>query len=80
MGAWLSRERVLRGGSWNNKPRNLRAANRNRNTTGNRNNNVGFRVARTLEGRNRGRHGAFGCSDERPGGVMMGSTAPSLLP
>ena len=39
---------VLRGGSWNNNPRNLRAANRNRNDTGNRNNNVGFRVARTL--------------------------------
>ena len=41
-------ERVKRGGSWNNKPRNLRSANRNRNTTENRNNNNGFRIARTL--------------------------------
>ena len=45
--------RVLRGGSWNNKPRNLRSADRNRNTTGNRNNNNGFRVARTLRRRSR---------------------------
>jgi len=40
--------RVLRGRSWNNNPRNLRAANRNRNTTENRNNNMGFRVGSTL--------------------------------
>ncbi|MBM4038197.1 MAG: hypothetical protein FJ290_06740 [Planctomycetes bacterium] len=36
--------RVLRGGSWNNNPRNLRSANRNRNHPENRNNNAGFRV------------------------------------
>ncbi|MBI4603833.1 MAG: hypothetical protein HY721_17900 [Planctomycetes bacterium] len=36
---------MLRGGSWNNNPRNCRAANRNRNEPGNRNNNTGFRVA-----------------------------------
>jgi hypothetical protein len=36
---------VLRGGSWiNNDPANLRAANRNNNHPGNRNNNYGFRV------------------------------------
>jgi formylglycine-generating enzyme required for sulfatase activity len=40
--------RVVRGGSWNNNPRNLRAANRNRNTTDNRNNNNGFRLGSTL--------------------------------
>lgn len=39
---------VLRGGSWNNKPENARSANRNRNDTGNRNNNNGFRIASTL--------------------------------
>jgi hypothetical protein len=33
---------------WNNNPQNLRAANRNRNTTENRNNNQDFRVARTF--------------------------------
>ncbi|QEP42487.1 hypothetical protein D5085_04670 [Ectothiorhodospiraceae bacterium BW-2] len=37
-------QRVLRGGSWNNKPNNLRSANRNRNNTGNRRNNNGFRL------------------------------------
>ena len=40
--------RVLRGGSWNNKPQNVRAANRNRNEPTNRNNNNGFRLASTL--------------------------------
>ncbi|MGO8746124.1 MAG: SUMF1/EgtB/PvdO family nonheme iron enzyme [Thermoguttaceae bacterium] len=39
--------RVLRGGSWNNRPNNDRSANRNRNTPDNRNNNTGFRVAST---------------------------------
>ena len=38
--------RVLRGGSWNNNPTNLRSAYRNNNTPDNRNNNVGFRVVR----------------------------------
>src|SRR5262249_40350803 len=38
-------QRVMRGGSWNNKPENLRASNRNRNNADNRNNNVGFRLA-----------------------------------
>ena len=36
---------VLRGGSWNNNPNNLRASNRNNNTPDNRNNNIGFRCA-----------------------------------
>ncbi|MCA9092974.1 MAG: SUMF1/EgtB/PvdO family nonheme iron enzyme, partial [Planctomycetaceae bacterium] len=38
--------RVNRGGSWNNNPANCRLANRNRNTPSNRNNNLGFRLAR----------------------------------
>jgi hypothetical protein len=37
--------RVLRGGSWNNHARNLRAAVRNRNAPDNRNNNLGLRLA-----------------------------------
>ncbi|MCP4409943.1 MAG: SUMF1/EgtB/PvdO family nonheme iron enzyme [Gammaproteobacteria bacterium] len=40
-------KRVNRGGSWNNNPTNVRAANRNRNTPGNRNNNLGFRFLST---------------------------------
>ncbi|MBN1507852.1 MAG: SUMF1/EgtB/PvdO family nonheme iron enzyme [Sedimentisphaerales bacterium] len=44
--------RVNRGGSWNNNARNCRSANRNRNTPGNRNNNLGLRLASTtLKGR-----------------------------
>ena len=39
---------VLRGGSWYSNPGNLRSANRYRHLTGNRNNSIGFRVARTL--------------------------------
>ncbi len=41
--------RVLRGGAFNNQPRNLRSANRNRNQPGNRNNNIGFRPASTSQ-------------------------------
>lgn len=35
---------MLRGGSWNNHPDNMRAATRNNNHPDNRNNNIGFRV------------------------------------
>ena len=57
---------MVRGGSWNNKPRNLRSANRNRNTADNRNNNLGFRLAQSTHaaiGRARSRavHGRAGC-------------------
>ena len=38
---------MIRGGAWNNKPENLRSANRNRNNTDNRNNNLGFRLAQS---------------------------------
>ncbi|MBK9308982.1 MAG: hypothetical protein IPM58_18245 [Nitrospira sp.] len=38
---------MIRGGSWNNTPENLRASNRNRNTTDNRNNNLGFRLVQS---------------------------------
>lgn len=56
--------RVLRGGSWNNNPHNLRAANRNQNAPGNSNNNTGFRLARTahLFGQGCTRHGVCKCA------------------
>ena len=41
-------KRVLRGGSWNLKPRILRSANRYWFSSGNRNIYLGFRIARTL--------------------------------
>ena len=47
----MASSRVIRGGSWNNNPRNCRPANRNRNTPENRNNNLGFRVAAALPAR-----------------------------
>jgi formylglycine-generating enzyme required for sulfatase activity len=40
--------RVLRGGSWDIVPEGSRSASRNRNTADDRNDNYGFRVARTL--------------------------------
>ena len=42
------RGRVLRGGSWSSEPGNLRSANRNRYSAANRDDDLGFRVARTL--------------------------------
>lgn len=41
---------MLRGGSWINNGQNLRSANRNANDPGNRNDNIGFRLARAQEG------------------------------
>jgi formylglycine-generating enzyme required for sulfatase activity len=38
--------RVVRGGSWNNNDNNCTVSNRNRNNIDNRNNNIGFRLAR----------------------------------
>jgi formylglycine-generating enzyme required for sulfatase activity len=49
--AWLSGDcsrHALRGGSWNNLPKNLRAAFRNRYTSDLRNYYFGFRLVRTL--------------------------------
>ncbi len=41
----MSSNRVNRGGSWNNSAANCRVANRNNNSPGNRNNNLGLRLA-----------------------------------
>jgi formylglycine-generating enzyme required for sulfatase activity len=43
-GAKAKKQRLLRGGSWNNNANNCRSANRNHNAASNRNNNIGFRV------------------------------------
>src|SRR5262249_17157341 len=40
--------RVVRGGSWSSNPQDLRSANRGRDPTDSRDNDVGFRVGRTL--------------------------------
>jgi hypothetical protein len=45
-----SAHRVIRGGSWNNDARNVRAAYRNNNEPSNRNNNLGFRCAELTTG------------------------------
>jgi len=42
----VTARRVVRGGSWNNNQTNARAAYRNDNAPDNRNNNIGFRLAR----------------------------------
>ncbi len=44
----VSCRRVVRGGSWDDNPQNLRSADRSGNTTDYRNNNLSFRLARTL--------------------------------
>ncbi len=48
-GKQSSRDRVIRGGSWINDPRDLRSACRVRNEPDVRNDYLGFRVARTLD-------------------------------
>ncbi len=66
-----SPQRVIRGGSWNNNPRNVRSAKRNRNTTDNRNNNSGFRLASTLEVPEPRTPPSARVCQGRPGPVMM---------
>jgi formylglycine-generating enzyme required for sulfatase activity len=49
--AWMKGDcnrHVVRGGSWTSDPEGLRSARRGRNTSGNRNNDQGFRVGRKL--------------------------------
>lgn len=60
MGTWRNgrgpvsgSNRVNRGGSWNNNANNCRVANRNNNSPGNENNNLGFRLASTTPARTR---------------------------
>jgi hypothetical protein len=55
---------VIRGGSWNNEPTNLRSAYRNRNPPDKRiinlgrNNNLGFRLAQSTRTAHRAQPGA----------------------
>jgi formylglycine-generating enzyme required for sulfatase activity len=46
MSVTTGENRVLRGGSWANHGRNVRSAYRNYDHPGNRNDNIGFRLAR----------------------------------
>ena len=81
--------RVNRGGSWNNNARNCRPANRDRNEPGNRNNNLGFRVAlapssRTwrmpFSGQAGGPVAREGDEKPRPAGLVDGADAPAERP
>ena len=53
--AWLEANgaacgrRVLRGGSWSNRPEFLRVSNRSRNSTDDRTNDIGFRLVQDSE-------------------------------
>ena len=73
--------RVVRGGSWNNNPQNLRSAYRNNRTADNRNNNIGFRVASTLTAGTGGFTDSPGAPRVRPGPAMMSgrSGAPGAV-
>jgi len=46
LGAGGAASRVIRGGSWGSEPRDVRAADRDWNAPGNRNDYLGFRAAR----------------------------------
>jgi hypothetical protein len=60
---YTSAHRVNRGGSWNNNASNLRSANRNNNSPGNRNNNLGFRVSALFACLNLLDYGLMNCTE-----------------
>ena len=71
--------RVIRGGSWNNSAANLRASNRNRNSPGNRNNNLGFRCVSSARRPMDGGYGSLPCAQgvdhaPRPWAARAGRT------
>ena len=59
------RNRVVRGGSWNNDARNLRVSNRNNDDPGNRNTNNGFRLSSSRPSLMAGLHGVRPCASSR---------------
>ena len=74
--------RVVRGGSWNDQARNVRAAYRNWNHPENRNDNLGFRCAqlrrRRLRRPNRPASAAWlrPCQNQRTVGALVAWAAP----
>lgn len=64
---------MQRGGSWNNNPANVRCSNRNNNTPGNRNNNIGFRLSNTIIAPNVVRHGRLHCGPPVPLVIQHGN-------
>ncbi|NCC93840.1 MAG: hypothetical protein EOM10_11230 [Opitutae bacterium] len=67
LGVGRGGSRANRGGSWNNTPRRVRSANRNRNTPDNRNDNLGFRLAQaTRDRQSRHLQGDVGCVRGNP--------------
>src|SRR5438309_11168617 len=79
---WKRNTAEVRGGSWNNNPRNVRVSNRNRNEPTNRNNNIGFRCGGYAErgkaaGQSRILHGECGRANSVSGPLVP---AGGLLP
>lgn len=80
--------RVNRGGSWNDDAQNCRAAYRNANHPANRNDDLGFRLARALVGTGRSlgdptgiaTSGNVGGEHPRTPGVAVGRAEPSATP
>jgi formylglycine-generating enzyme required for sulfatase activity/RecA/RadA recombinase len=74
---------VIRGGSWNNEAHNCRSAIRNNNEPGNRNNNLGFRLASSRQRPDAARlrtRRLRQCPDPRPGPVPAFNAAGQTPP
>jgi len=67
--------RVNRGGGWNNDAVNCRSANRNRNSPGNRNDNLGFRLVSASRSR---WDAVYGSHPRAQGQVHLRHPAPGL--
>ena len=68
--------RVIRGGNFNNNAQNVRSANRNNNSPGNRNNNIGVRLLSTGSSPKRRVYGAVSCVSDPVQALILRSAEP----
>ena len=71
--------RVIRGGNFNNNAQNVRSANRNNNSPGNRNNNIGVRLLSTGSSPKRPVYESVSCVSDPVQTLILRSAVPTQI-